>query len=92
MIAQHRRHDVRFPIIRDPGEAEEHDATARSLLSKHQLAEILVGRDQNGRLPGGASENLLVGRRRRVFGYVLDIVSVLTQPLHHLPLNALVTE
>ena len=71
-------------------ESQQHDPTVESILAKHELAEILVRRDQHATLSRRRLENVLVFDPRPLFSHIGDVVTCSSKCLDDWAVDALV--
>jgi hypothetical protein len=60
-IPEHFSHNVRFGLIRQSGQAQQHYASMDAPLTEDKLAEVLVRRHQEGVLVVGLLQDFVVG-------------------------------
>ena len=60
-----KAHQLRLLLSDEPLKAQQQNARVQAVLTKDQLAEVLVSRDQESSKPIGVREHLLIGDARR---------------------------
>jgi hypothetical protein len=88
------RRDRQGALLRrtEPVEPKQHDSVMHSILTEDQLAEILVGRDQDALVANCQLEDFVVPNSWLHLRHVRDVVTCSAKRVDDLPVDTLVTD
>lgn len=85
-------HEIGLPGRRRTSEADEENAATGPLLPENQLAEILVGSDQESAFLAGHPEDQLIANPRIELSDVQNVMTIPAKAVDDLPIDTLVSD